>query len=91
MADHSMTDPRLSAVMAALDGWEGTKTVESLAREVLAAADAVDYALRPTPTGTRCGICGASTWGLAQLCAVHEAKTRATGKSSGRKEKGNGW
>lgn len=35
-------DPRLTAVEAVINGWAGTKTVESLAREVLAAADAVD-------------------------------------------------
>ena len=38
-------DPRLSAVIAVINGWAGTKTVESLAFEVLAAADeAVSYA-----------------------------------------------
>ena len=35
-------DCRLDAVIAVINDWHGERTVEGLAREVLAAADAVD-------------------------------------------------
>lgn len=40
--DTQTADARLTAVMTVINGWAGTKTVESLAREVLAAADEAD-------------------------------------------------
>jgi hypothetical protein len=48
MTDPQTTpDPRIPAVMAVINDWHGERTVEGLAREVLAAVDAVD-SLRKT-------------------------------------------
>lgn len=41
---------------------------------------------RPTPTGNECPVCGASTWGVAILCGVHEAEARARRKPGKRAE-----